>query len=440
MDQLAHHFSEHIVELNRRVAEIIAREKLSGLVIHSGQHHRQFLDDMNYPFKVNPQFKAWVPVIDNPNCWLIVNGRDKPTLVFYRPVDFWHKVSDVPDAFWTEHVDIKLLTKADRVAEFLPKDITNWAYLGEHLDVADVLGFTSRNPDAVMNYLHYHRASKTQYELECMRQANKIAVKGHQAAKNAFYNGGSEFEIQQQYLSSVGQTENEVPYGNIVALNQNAAILHYTALEHTKPAQRLSFLLDAGANFHGYASDITRTYAFEKNSFCDLISALNAVELAIIDRIKPGVKYTDLHIETHHHIAQLLLDFNLATGDAAGLVEQGITNVFFPHGLGHMLGLQVHDMGGYLHDERGTHIPAPEAHPYLRCTRTLEANQVLTIEPGLYIIDSLLDELKQDSRKQQINWDQVAHFRPFGGIRIEDNVIVHQDRNENMTREFGLID
>ncbi|ABE53313.1 Xaa-Pro dipeptidase. Metallo peptidase. MEROPS family M24B [Shewanella denitrificans OS217] len=440
MDQLAHHFSEHIVELNRRVAEIIAREKLSGLVIHSGQHHRQFLDDMNYPFKVNPQFKAWVPVIDNPNCWLIVNGRDKPTLVFYRPVDFWHKVSDVPDAFWTEHVDIKLLTKADRVAEFLPKDITNWAYLGEHLDVADVLGFTSRNPDAVMNYLHYHRASKTQYELECMRQANKIAVKGHQAAKNAFYNGGSEFEIQQQYLSSVGQTVNEVPYGNIVALNQNAAILHYTALEHTKPAQRLSFLLDAGANFHGYASDITRTYAFEKNSFCDLISALNAVELAIIDRIKPGVKYTDLHIETHHHIAQLLLDFNLATGDAAGLVDQGITNVFFPHGLGHMLGLQVHDMGGYLHDERGTHIPAPEAHPYLRCTRTLEANQVLTIEPGLYIIDSLLDELKQDSRKQQINWDQVAHFRPFGGIRIEDNVIVHQDRNENMTREFGLID
>lgn len=438
MDQLAHHYHAHIAELNRRVAEILSREALSGLVIHSGQPHRMFLDDINYPFKANPHFKAWLPVLDNPNCWLVVNGRDKPQLIFYRPVDFWHKVSDVPDMFWTEHFDIQLLTKADKVAELLPKDTANWAYLGEHLDVAEVLGFTSRNPDAVMSYLHYHRTTKTEYELECMRRANQIAAQGHLAAKNAFYNGASEFEIQQHYLSAVGQSENEVPYGNIIALNQNAAILHYTALEHQSPAKRLSFLIDAGASYFGYASDITRTYAFEKNRFDELIAAMNKAQLELIDMMRPGVRYPDLHLTTHAKVAQMLLDFGLATGDVQGLVDQGITSAFFPHGLGHMLGLQVHDVGGFSHDERGTHIAAPEAHPFLRCTRILAPNQVLTMEPGLYIIDTLLNELKQDSRGQQINWQTVDELRPFGGIRIEDNVIVHQDRNENMTRELGL--
>ncbi|ABV34637.1 Xaa-Pro dipeptidase [Shewanella sediminis HAW-EB3] len=438
MDQLTNHFHAHVAELNRRVAEIVARENLSGLVIHSGQPHRQFLDDMDYPFKVNPHFKAWLPILDNPHCWLLVNGRDKPQLIFYRPVDFWHKVADLPDEFWTAHVDIKLLTKADKVADLLPKDIVDWAYVGEHLDVAEVLGFKTRNPDAVMSYLHYHRATKTEYELACMRKSNEIAVKGHVAAKNAFYNGGSEFEIQQQYLMATNQGENEVPYGNIIALNRNASILHYTKLENQSPQPRRSFLIDAGANFFGYASDITRTYAFEKNIFSELIEAMDRAQLEIIDTMRPGVKYVDLHLATHQKVAQMLIDFDLATGDREGLIEQGITSVFFPHGLGHMLGLQVHDMGGFLHDERGTHIAAPDAHPFLRCTRTLAANQVLTIEPGLYIIDSLLQGLKQDNRQHQVNWNSVDLLRPFGGIRIEDNVIVHSDKNENMTRDLGL--
>ncbi|PKG58641.1 MULTISPECIES: Xaa-Pro dipeptidase [unclassified Shewanella] len=438
MEQLAHLYRDHISELNRRVADITSRENLSGLVIHSGQLHRQFLDDMDYPFKVNPHFKAWLPVTDNPNSWLVVNGRDKPTLIFYRPVDFWHKVADKPTDFWAEHVDIKYLTKADKVAELLPKDINDWAYIGEHLDVADVLGFTRRNPDSVLSYLNYHRANKTAYELACMRKANDIAVTGHQAAKTAFYNGGSEFEILQVYLSAIAQGENQVPYGSIVALNENAAILHYTALEQTTPAHRHSFLIDAGANFHGYASDITRTYAFEKNIFDDLITAIDTMQQQIITMMKPGVNYADLHVATHYKLAQILIDFDIVSGDINGLVEQGITSVFFPHGLGHMLGLQVHDMGGFLADEKGTHIASPDAHPFLRCTRTLAENQVLTIEPGVYIIDSLLNELKQDKRQQQINWDTVDILRPFGGIRIEDNVIVHSDRTENMTRNFGL--
>ncbi len=438
MENLAPLYSQHILQLNRRVTEIVQRENMNGLVIHSGQLHRQFLDDMDYPFKVNPHFKAWLPVIDNPNCWLIINGQDKPQLIFYRPVDFWHKVADEPSDFWAAEFDIKLLTKADKVIEFLPQDIQNWAYIGEHIDVAKVLGFDVVNPDAILNYLHYHRATKTDYELVCLRRANELAVKGHQAAKSEFYRGGSEFQIQQAYLAAVGQGENEMPYGNIIALNRNASILHYMAQEYQSPTQRLSFLIDAGASFNGYAADITRTYAFEKNQFGDLIGAMDKLQQEIIAIMKPGVRYLDLHIMTHHKLAQLLLDFNIAKGSTTSLVEQHITNVFFPHGLGHMLGVQVHDMGGFLHDDTGCYVAAPKEYPFLRCTRTLAENHVLTIEPGVYIIDSLLQDLQQDQRSQQVNWDMVEMLRPYGGIRIEDNVIVHQGHNENMTRNLGL--
>ena len=234
-------YQAHIAELQQRTSQVLARENLDGLVIHSGQAKRKFLDDMDYPFKANPHFKAWLPIIDNPHCWLLVDGVNKPKLIFYRPKDFWHKVPDEPADFWAEHFDIQLLDKANKVETLLPYDKARLAYIGEYLEVARALGFTEINPEPVLSYLHFYRAYKTGYELACLRKANQLAVAGHRAAKAAFYAGGSEFDIQMAYLAAVGQTENEVPYGNIVGLNQNAAILHYTALERKKPAAHHHF-------------------------------------------------------------------------------------------------------------------------------------------------------------------------------------------------------
>jgi Xaa-Pro dipeptidase len=432
-------YQAHIAELQLRTRRLLERENLDALVIHSGQAQRKFLDDMDYPFKANPLFKAWLPVVDNPHCWLLVDGVNKPKLIFYRPKDFWHKVPDEPHEFWAEHFDIQLLDKANKVETLLPYDKARLAYLGEYLEVARALGFSEINPEPVLNFIHFYRAYKTPYELACLRIANQMAVAGHKAAKAAFYAGGSEFDIQLAYLAAVRQTENEVPYGNIVALNENCAILHYTALERKVPKQHHSFLIDAGAEFHGYAADITRTYSFDQNDeFAALIRAVNSAELQLVDGLKPGLKYGDLHVQCHHKIAQILRDFDFVKLSAEAIVESQISRTFFPHGLGHHLGLQVHDMGGFMADERGTHVAPPEGHPYLRCTRTIEANMVFTIEPGLYFIDSLLADLAATEFDKYINWDKVDEFRRFGGIRIEDDVIVHQDRNENMTRDLQL--
>lgn len=438
MDRMHSLFAEHIKVLQARVVEALKLQHFDALIIHSGQLKKAFLDDQTYPFKANPHFKHWLPVFENPNCWLVVNGIDKPKLIYFRPVDYWHKAPPEPVDFWADYFDIELLSRAELVADLLPYDRASMAYIGEHLEVAQALGIGHANPEYVLNYLHYHRSFKTDYEMHCLRQANEIAVRGHQAAKAAFLEGLSEFEINQAYLNAVGQSDNEVPYASIIALNEHAAVLHYSHPERQSPIELRSFLIDAGANFAGYASDITRTYSAKQDRFADLIKAINQLQLALIGDIKVGMRYTDLHLRSHQLLAQVLLDFGLAQGSIESLVNTEITNTFFPHGLGHLLGLQVHDVAGFMQDERGTPLAAPQAHSALRCTRIIEPRQVYTIEPGVYFIDDLLGQLKQRSEHKQVNWAKVDEFRPYGGIRIEDNIVVHSSQIENLTRDAGL--
>jgi len=438
MTTLATLYPDHIAELQARSKVALSRENLDGIVIHSGQEIKVFLDDYGYPFKVNPHFKHWLPLVDVPNSWLIINGSDKPTLIYYQPIDFWHKVIELADSYWNDFFDIKILQKPADVDKLLPYDKKGYAYIGEHVEVARALGFDNINPEPLLNFLHYHRGYKTQYEQVCLRESNTIAVRGHKAAKQAFMEGLSEFDIQQSYLKATSHTANETPYGNIAALNENTSILHYTALERMAPEKHRSFLLDAGASFHGYASDITRTYAFEQNKFAELIARMDQLMLKAVDGLKPGLSYVDLHISTYKDIGNVLKEFGFINVDADTAVETGIISTFFPHGLGHHLGLQTHDVGGFMADERGTHINTPDEHAFLRTSRMIEANQVFTIEPGLYFIQSLLADLKASKHGNMVNWQAVDEMRPFGGIRIEDNIIVHQSRNENMTRALDL--
>ncbi|MED5523142.1 MAG: Xaa-Pro dipeptidase [Pseudomonadota bacterium] len=438
MEHLARLYPDHINELQKRTRAALERSGFEALAIHGGQQLGIFLDDNQYPFKVNSHFKQWLPVIDNPHCWVIANGVDKPKLLFFRPVDFWHKVADVPSAYWAEAFEIVLIDSPEAAAKALPHNKGRVAYLGEHLDYAKSLGFSDCNPGPVLNYLHYHRAYKTEWEQACMRKANAIAVKGHLAAKAAFLAGASEFAINQAYLSATEQGENDLPYGNIVALNRNGAILHYMHFDRQAKGDSRSFLIDAGASFNGFAADITRTYAREDNAFAELIAAVTELEKSLVAGLKPGLKYAELHHQCHLGIAGILKDFGLIRCDAETSLATGINRAFFPHGLGHHLGLQVHDVGGFMANDYGDREPAPAKHPFLRTTRTVEAGNVLTIEPGLYFIDSLLEEVQAGAHSELVNWEKVESFKPFGGIRIEDDVIVHRDGVENMTRKLGL--
>ena len=427
-------FSEHMATLRKRYDEILDQCGFETLNVFSGAPSVQFLDDNYYPFRVNPQFKALVPVTDNPNCWVIYRRGQKPKLLFYRPVDFWHYVPPAPQTFWSDEYDIELLAKPDEAKVFLTGE--NAAFIGETTKL-EGWEIGERNPQHLIDRLHWARAYKTPYEMECLREANRIAVRAHKAAEDAFRAGASEFEINLAYMKAAGQGEGRMPYGNIVALNEHGAILHYTHLG-TQPlpeSERRSFLIDAGADCNGYAADITRSYAYRDGEFADLVSAMHEKEQELVAGLNPGASYVDLHRACHHKVGQLLQQFGVIKTSPESAVESGLTGTFMPHGLGHFLGLQVHDVGGHQTAPEGGKTPPPSEYPFLRTTRTIEENQVFTIEPGLYFIDSLLADLKESRLADEVNWDKVEKLRPFGGVRIEDNVIVHADRVENMTRD-----
>jgi Xaa-Pro dipeptidase len=433
-DLLAKLYPEHLRILKTRSDAALARGGFDHLLVAAGTPRYQFLDDRPYPFAVNPHFKHWLPVTRAPGSWLLYTPGKRPKLIYLQPHDYWHVVPDAPAGYWVEHFEIVVIREPGDAAAHLPGDLARCAMIGE--DNAAIGALSPDNPQPVLDYLHYHRAFKTEYELAMMRVASKLGARGHRAAEAAFRAGKSEYDINTAYLNAVHETENELPYSNIVALNQHGAVLHYTDLNRSPPTHAWSFLIDAGASFHGYASDITRTYAApDAPEFQALIDAVDVAQRGFVEKVTKGQSYADLHVHAHHVLAGILREHDFVRMSPESAVESGISTTFFPHGLGHMIGLQVHDIGGFQKDESGGTLPKPAGHPYLRFTRTLQPGMVVTIEPGLYFIDMLLAELKKTPHAKDVNWDKVERFRRYGGIRIEDDVVCTGGAPENLTRD-----
>lgn len=429
LDQL---YEQHLHTLTRRADRALAARGFDALVIHAGCPPTQFLDDQDYPFKVNPHFKAWVPIVDNPDCLLVYAPGKRPRVLFHQSNDYWHQPAGLPQESWTAAVDITPLPDPAKAA-------THWAKLGRVAFIGPSGCFPtaeaqSINDAELLAQLHYDRAVKTEYELECLRRANGLGARGHLAALAAFRRGSSEYEAHMRYLEASLQREEETPYNNIVAYNEHAAILHYQHLERRPPHELRSFLIDAGAQFRGYASDITRTHAASPGLYADLIDALNTAQLSLCGQIVAGRDYREVHLSAHRILGDLLQQIGLTKLPGQAALERGITSVFFPHGIGHLLGLQVHDVGGVMDSAEGGERKRPEGHPYLRLTRMLEPGVVVTVEPGIYLIDSLLQAANADARRPHIDWPLVEALRPYGGIRIEDNVATTAAGPENITR------
>jgi Xaa-Pro dipeptidase len=433
-DLLARLYPDHLATLRQRADAALARGGFDHLVVAAGVPPYQFLDDRPFPFAVNPHFKHWLPVTKAPGSWLVYTPGQKPTLVYLQPHDYWHVVPDAPAGYWVEHFDIVIIREPKQARSHLPAAVARCAIIGDTNVAAG--DFAPNNPSAVLNHLHYHRAYKTDYELAMMRVASKLGARAHRAAEAAFRDGASEYGIHMAYLAAVHETESELPYSNIVALNQHGAVLHYTDLNRAPPAHSNSFLIDAGASFHGYASDITRTYAANGAAeFQSLVDAVDTAQRGFVARVRAGQSYPELHLHAHRVLAGILREQDFIRMSADGAVESGVSGVFFPHGLGHLIGLQVHDVAGFQRDDTGGTIDKPAGHPYLRLTRRIEPRMVMTIEPGIYFIDMLLAELKGKAQASDVNWDKVDRFRQYGGIRIEDDVACTDAAPENLTRD-----
>ena len=426
-------YPQHLAVLRSRPEGPLARSAHDHLLLPSGRRHYQLFDDRDYPFAVNPHFKHWLPLTRVTDSWLVYTPGQRPKVIYLQPFDYWHVVPEAPNGWWVEHVDVHVIRTPEEALALLPGPAARCAILGE---ANSALGdYVPNNPAAALDYLHYQRSYKTPYEVALMRVAQRRAAHAHRAAEHAFRAGASEFDIHLAYCAAARQDTAELPYQNIVCLNAHGAVLHYTELDRDPPTESLSFLIDAGASHCGYASDITRTHAADRGSeFQAMIDAVDVAQQAMCDGVRAGVDYRQLHVDAHLSLMGILKDFGMLRVSPEAALATGVSAAFFPHGLGHPIGLQVHDVAGFAASDRGGTIARPDGHPYLRMTRVLEPGMVVTIEPGLYFIDMLLDEVKKNGHAGSVDWARVDAFRPYGGIRIEDEVLCTDGAADNLTR------
>ncbi len=307
--------------------------------------------------------------------------------------------------------------------------IHNWDALELDIDP----GLSARLSEQVAE----SRRAKDPSELALMRAAAAASRAGHLLALRTALPGMSERRLQVELEAEFFRHGAErTAYGSIVGAGSNGAVLHFSPT-----ARQLSHgdlvLIDAGAEWQGYASDVTRTFPagprFEGIQR-DLYQLVLDVQQAAIAGIRPGVEYRDLHLAASAHIAAGLVDLGILRGNAADLVERDAHALFFPHGLGHMLGLATHDAGGCL---KGRAPSDRFGLKWLRADLPLQPGYVVTIEPGIYFIRALLtDPARREQYRDAVDWDRVDGMLDFGGIRIEDDVAVTESGADVLTRDI----
>ena len=414
--------------------------EVAGVLLHSGSLDTYFGDDRVVDFNAYSHYLRWIP-INKPDQFVLYIPGEKPKYFQVIPNDYWHEQKIECGDWIYGNVNVVPIKIVDEIKSYLKND--DLAYIGPNPTLAEKFNISTSqiNCQEILNYLNFKRAYKTEYEVLQIKEANKLAIVGHQAARECFLCDGNEYEIHMAYLKACGILESDSPYTNIVALGEKSAILHYQNKRNENAQKEKNLLIDAGCRINGYASDITRTSVKMSidSLYRDLLVGMEYVEQELVNLVKPGVGYPDLHSDALIKIGKLLLDHSICFGSLEGLLNNEIPHLFMPHGVGHLLGVQVHDLGGHLKDINGT-IEVPPAHsPFLRNTRVMSENMVFTVEPGCYFIPSLLEAQRNTKKGKLINWRKIEQLYPYGGIRIEDNILVTKDGPENLTRQFEAI-
>ena len=435
-EALSRLYQDHIRSVETRYASALASAGFDAVIVHSGTpKKRTEFDDQFFPLRPTPEFHLWAPLTE-PDCFVVFQTGQKPILVWPECKSFWERPAPPDATYFMTMLDVRRIDEPD--VPTLATRATRIAWVGEDAARAAKLGIppAAVNPAALVAELDRGRILKTPYEIACLAEANRIAAFGHEAVRKAFEGGArSELELHLAFLGATRQDDQETPYKNIVALGRNGAVLHHVS--YGRDATRAeSLLLDAGACYLGYCSDITRTWARPEsgtggsagNTFSALVLAMEAMQQRLVAKVAVGMPYEELHDESHRQMSAILVESGIARGTAEEVDTKGVSRAFYPHGLGHSLGLVTHDVGCASLRPRADN-------PFLRNTSTIAEGQVFTIEPGLYFIDGLLAELRARPEGKLVDWNMVESLAHFGGIRIEDDLLVLEKGVRNFTRE-----
>ncbi|MBI4386455.1 MAG: aminopeptidase P family protein [Elusimicrobia bacterium] len=423
-----------------RHREALRRSLPDGLILVSGGEEIVRNNDVHYAFRQHSNF-LYLAGVPEPGYRLLLDPRSGQDILFIPRIDTDHRV-------WLGHVAGPAETKRrfgvaevrfqDELPGILAKLRKRYrlcyadpqAWSATRKEFGTLVNKTEKLAEA----LETLRAVKTPGEIELLGRANEVSAQGHLAVMRAARPGMREYELQAEFEAvCLRRGLKHQGYQPIVAAGRNGAVLHYHHNHDVLRAREL-LLIDAGAECGGYAADITRTFPiggrFSQRQK-DIYSIVLDAQKQCIERARPGVLSGDLHLHATRVLAEGLRHLGFLKGSIDELVLSGAVRIFFPHGIGHMLGLDVHDsLGG-----KRRQIPAPP-HLRLRFNARLEPGFVITVEPGIYFNEALIRHKQLRRRhKGRVDFSRAEKFLDFGGVRIEDDIVIRPfGRPLNLTR------
>ncbi|MBI5241418.1 MAG: aminopeptidase P family protein [Elusimicrobia bacterium] len=407
----------------------IARRLPDGLILLCGGERVARNADTEYDFRQKSDF-LYLCGVDEPDCHLLIDPRRGRQTLFMPRIDNEHRV-------WLGHVpgpaEAKRLYGVPRVAycDALPKELkrARQGYRKVYADQAalrahrPVLRGLQPAPGELAEALRELRACKTPGEIALIEKASAATARAHRAVMAAARPGWFEYEAQALFEAECRRAGLPLlAFQTIAASGANSAVLHYHRNDRRMRAGEL-LLLDSGAECRGYAADITRTFPVSGRFTArqkDVYSIVLQAQKECIAMARPGLVSAELHRHSMRVIAEGLKSLRILRGDADGLVENGAVRLFYPHGLSHMMGLDVHDSPGG--KKRMLRNPFKFM---LRFVAKLEPGFVVTVEPGLYFIPALInDPRNRRKHRASVDFRRAEGFLDFGGVRIEDDIVI----------------
>jgi Xaa-Pro aminopeptidase len=435
--------SADFIDRRREVRRLVPE----GAILLMGNDHasRNYVDNL-YPFRQDSHFLYYVG-IDHPGfaAVLLPDGREilygpeehPDDLVWFGPhpllADHAQAAGFMETSFrGTLRSELEALRRAGERVHYLP------AYRAQRtLHLAEILGNRVErveeevSPELVRAVVAM-RSVKSEAEIAEIEEALSITAEAYAAVMAAAGPGRTEGEMVSVLTAPAIARSRQQSFQPIVSVR--GEVLHNETYGNTLDDGDL-LLVDSGAESRGfYASDITRTIPVS-GRFSDqqrtIYEIVLAAQMASIEAAAPGVTNRHVHMVAARTVAEGLVEAGLMRGSIDDAVAAGAHALFFPHGIGHMLGLDVHDMedlGDIVGYEPGEERSSQFGLGFLRLARALEPGFVITIEPGIYFIPALIDMWQSEGRHGEfINYDALEAFRGLGGIRIEDDVLITGD-------------
>uniref|UniRef100_A0AAQ4QQB8 Xaa-Pro dipeptidase n=1 Tax=Gasterosteus aculeatus aculeatus TaxID=481459 RepID=A0AAQ4QQB8_GASAC len=431
-------FAENRRRLCKGLADGDGAVPRSLVLLQGGEQKRRYCTDTDLLFR-QESFFHWAFGVTEPDCFGAIDVDSGKSILF---------VPKLPESYatWMGEIFPKEHFKDKYAVDEVQYTCDVSVCRGQNTDSGSICREASfegisryRADRSLVALLVCSRLTKTDMELEVLRYTNRVSSEAHKMIMKNVKPGQKEYEMEslfQHYCYTKGGMRH-TSYTCICGTGNNSSVLHYghAGAPNEKTIMEGDMcLFDMGGEYYCYSSDITCSFPANGKFTADQRAVYEAVlrsSRTVMAAIKPGVRWADMHRLADRIHLEELVKLGVLSGSVEDMLKVHMGSVFMPHGLGHLLGIDVHDVGGY--PEGVERIDEPGLRS-LRMGRPVQERMVLTVEPGIYFINHLLDQaLANPAQNCFLNSAVLARFRGFGGVRIEDDIAVTADGIELLT-------